>query len=383
MNQKRLVLLLGLTVAAVVLVALLGRDGGSEGPETGPLVPGLSGAVNELEALDIIAPGGNAAVSLRRDESRWRLPQKDGYEADFAQVQELLRSLARANTVDARTRNPDWYPRLGVSDVDSDDATGRRLDFPGRELPSVIIGQTDPTDGGSYARRAGEEQSWLLDEIIEVPVDAVDWLEPGIMDIPATDVAEVEIVHPDGETVTLRRAGDEGENFVLMEVPEGRDAGPGWERTATANGMRGLNLQDVRRFEPPLPEHATRVRFVTTDDLEFTAHLFERDDARWAHFTVAALDVSSEEDGAADAEADDAPAESEPAGESGAASDESGEDEDAAEEAEDSGAAERLANAVAADARLSPWLFRISDAKFEDMTRRMEDLLEPEEDADE
>ncbi|MGB0513731.1 MAG: hypothetical protein ACPGJE_02690, partial [Wenzhouxiangellaceae bacterium] len=91
MNKNLLILLLGVTVAAAVLVVLLGRNGDSGGPETGPLVAGLADSVNELDALDIVAPGGNLAVSLRRDASRWRVEQKDGYEADFAQVQELLR----------------------------------------------------------------------------------------------------------------------------------------------------------------------------------------------------------------------------------------------------------------------------------------------------
>jgi len=40
-------------------------------------------------------------------------------------------------------------------------------------------------------------------------------------------------------------------------------------------------------------------------------------------------------------------------------------------------AGERLANAVAVDARLSPWLFAIPEGRYDDLTSRMEDLLEP------
>ena len=374
MNRNRFLMLVAATVAAIVLVALLDRPESTR-PEATPatLLPGLDEAVNDIAAVDIVAPGGSVAVRLRRDEERWRVPEKDGFEADFAQVVFFMRTLAEAGVKAPKTDNPAWFSRLGVQAMDAPDATGRRIDFPGRDIDSVIIGQADPTGEGSYARRAGEEQSWLLDEIVEVPIDPVAWLEPGIMDIPAADIAEVVIRHADGEVVRLDRAGDEEPVFVLRDVPEGREAGGEWKRNAIANGLRGLNLEDVRRFEPPLPQDSTRVLFTTTDGLNFVAELFERDDMHWVHFTVSAENEAEpaefDPDAAQPASADDqtdAPDEAEPA--------------DGEAEAAD----ERLANAVAVDARLSPWLFAIPQGRYDDLTSRMEDLLEPlEEDENE
>jgi hypothetical protein len=209
MNRNRFLMLVAVTLAAVVLVVLLGRpDGPADDAVPESLLPALADSVNEVDAVDIVAPGGRVTVSLRRDDERWRVTQKDDYEAEFAQVLELLRTLAEAGIVEPKTSRPAWYPQLGVQDVSDPDATGRRLDFPGREIASVIIGQSDPSGEGSYARRAGEERSWLLDEIVEVPVDPVAWLEPGIMDIPSADIAEVIVRHPDGETIQLKGVGD-------------------------------------------------------------------------------------------------------------------------------------------------------------------------------
>ncbi|MBS3743167.1 MAG: DUF4340 domain-containing protein [Wenzhouxiangellaceae bacterium] len=364
MNRNRFLMLVAVTLAAAVLVALLDRPERSN-PEEIPatLLPGLDEAVNRIAAVDVVAPGGKIAVSLRRDEDRWRVPEKDGYEADFAQVVAFLRTLAEVGAEAPKTDDPDWYSRLGVQSVEAPDATGRRIDFPGREFASVIIGQADPSGEGSYARRAGEQRSWLLDRIVEVPVDPVAWLEPGIMDIPSSDIARVVIRHADGAVVRLDRAGDSDPVFVLRDVPEGREAGGEWKRNAIANGLRGLNLEDVRRFEPPLPEDATRVLFTTTDGLNFVAALFERDDAHWVHFTVSA------ENAAEPAEAATDPAQSMPDADE---VDASGDGEKAA--------GERLANAVGVDSRLSPWLFAIPERRYDDLTRRMEDLLAPLED---
>jgi len=366
MNRNRFLMLVAATLAAVLLVALLDRPESTRPEETpSTLLPGLNEAVNEIEAVDIVAPGGAVAVSLRRDAERWRVPEKDGYEADFAQVVDFLRTLAEVGVESRKTDDPQWYSRLGVQALDAADATGRRIDFPGRDIGSVIIGQADPTGEGSYARRAGEERSWLLDEVVEVPVDPVAWLEPGIMDIPASDIAKVVIRHADGEVVRLDRAGDDDPVFVLREVPEGREAGGEWKRNAIANGLRGLNLEDVRRFEPPVPDDATRVLFTTTDGLNFVAELFERDDMYWVHFTVSAENA-----------AEPAGSDSAQSGSTEASTAESADDRESADD-EAEAAEERLANAVAVDARLSPWLFAIPERRYNDLSSRMQDLLEP------
>ena len=152
--RNQLILLAIVTVLLTVVAALLNRSDRAPSDAAGQvLLPGLAEVVNDLDAIDVVAPGGEV-IQLRRDETRWRLPSREDYEADFARVLELLRNLREARLVAEKTSNPEWYARLGVKDPGDADATGRRIDFPGRELPSIIIGQTDPTDAGSYVRRA-------------------------------------------------------------------------------------------------------------------------------------------------------------------------------------------------------------------------------------
>lgn len=350
MNRSLVVLLATATLVAIGLVLWLGNERSSETPAGGAVVPGLAEQVNTLAAIDVIAPGGATAVQLRRDESRWRVLERDGYEADFQQVVDLLRALAEAERVEPRTSNPDWYGRLGVADVGEPDASGRRLEFPGTDLPALIVGRIDPTGAGSYVRGADDPQAWLADRALEIAIDPVAWVEPGIMDIAAEDLVAVTVVHPDGERLRLQSLGESGD-WVLRDVPEGRTAGPEWRRNALANGLRGLSLDDVRRFESPGPEGAVRTELVTADGLRFTALSWREGDgedaAAWVHFRVSEAESTS---------ADDAV------------------ETDPAASAE---AAERLASAVAVDARLSPWAFRVPARRADDLAPRLEDLLEP------
>ncbi|MEM1080557.1 MAG: DUF4340 domain-containing protein [Pseudomonadota bacterium] len=429
MSRQWVIILALVAFLGIGLIWLLNTPVPNEATiEDGHMLPALRANVNDIQALDIIAPGGAVAVSLRRvgdveaeNSLRWRVVQRDGYEADFARVFGLLRDLAELRQAEARTANPDWYQRLGVSDVGSEQATGRRLDFPLNDLPSLIIGQLDPTGQGSYARLDSDAQSWLLDRVIELPLDPVQWLEPSIMDIPASDISQIMIRHADGEIVELVNAGTEQSDFVLLNVPEQRQAGPAFQRTALANGLRGLNLEDVRAFDPEqVPIDAVRVLFTTHDGLDFVATLFEQansdDDADgpaaesvtttyWVHFSISATAAVASEstesagasqaaDSAVDGQADpesDRGAELQAAVEAGVpgvpdasetlvgdalASARTVEDEHHVDSAT-AAYNERLVNAVAVDARLSPWLFAIPQRKFDEIVLRLEDLLEP------
>lgn len=341
MSPRNVVLLGVLTLVAIVAALLFtgGRQGGV--PEQAErLIPELRPVINEIDAIDITSAGDTLVARLRRDRERWRVENRAGYEADFRRVHDLLRELAEANRAEPRTALEEWYPRLGLSDVASEQARGLRISFPGRDLPAVVLGDRDETTGGRYARLAGQAQSWLTDQALELPPTAIGWLERSVMDIPAAELAEVTIVHPDGDRVRLRPADGEGDQWVLLDVPEDREAVPDWELRPLANGLANIRLEDVREHAV-VPDDAVRALYVTRDGLNFVVALFVDEAGAWAHFSVSA------EPGAV------------PAG------------EEIADEDRD----RLLADAAAVDARLSPWQFALSTAKFESMTRRQQDLL--------
>ena len=114
--------------------------------------------------------------------------------------------------------------------------------------------------------------------------------------------------------------------------------------------LSSLNLQDV---EPRsvTDEPVTVTEFVTFDGLAITAESVERDDEPWVAFRA---DYRPPEE------------ESEP-------------------EVDETGGTDVAAEALDLDRRLSPWRYRIASFQFDQMTRRLDDLLRdlPEESADE
>ncbi len=345
MTSRSLILLAVITLAAISAALIYtGTRGKNPGSESDLLVPDLRHVVNEIEAIDVRAAGDRLVARLRRDEDRWRVENRDGYEADFRRVHDLLRDLAEASRQEPKTKNPDWYPRLGVSDIDSMSARGVQVSFPDSDLPALILGDQDEITGGRYVRLQAEQQSWLTGRELEVPSEVTEWLERSVMDIPADELSELTIIHPDGDRVRLRSADGEDRQWVLLDVPEGREAAPTWQIRPVANGLANVVLEDVRRHES-VPDEAVRALYVTRDGLNFVVDLFVESGQAWARFSVSA--------------------EPEPI----MAGDESPEQDNN----------RLLADAAAVDARLSPWQFALSDAKFETMTRRLEDLLADQE----
>jgi len=339
MNRNVLIGLALLTVVVLLSALYLTRPASNAvNDETDlPLVPGLRDAINDVARIEIRS-ASSEPVSLVRDDSRWRVIQKDNYEADFALVHDLLRDLASGLRAEPRTSNPEWYGRLGVAGIDEPEAGGVEVSFPESDLPELIIGLAGPVEGTRFVRLDGESQAWLSDRDLDVAAEALGWLERSIMDIPASELSEVTLRHADGEIVQLRPAGEEGSDWVLMNVPDGREAEPMWRLRPVANALAGLQLDDVRRHDQ-VPEDAARALFVTRDGLNFVASLFEDEQGGWVHFSVTAEVQATEDDTLSD--------------------------EDAASSAD----------AGAVDARLSPWQFRLPQEKFDQMTRRLEDLL--------
>lgn len=363
MNARMLVLL-GLGTLAAIALALTFVDRSDESPAVAaerPLLPGLADRVNDVDAIDIVGPDGDTIATLRRERERWRMREKHDYEADFARIHDLLRDLARARRLEPRTDKPEWYPRLGVAEPGSGEGSGMVVRFPGAELPGVIIGNRDPAGIGRYARLEEDPQAWLTGQDLALPVDRMDWLERAIMDIPAADIREVSVRHPDGDQVELRPGDEQGSVWAMLSPPADREVKPAWQLRETAGALAKLNMQDVRpHSSAPVPDDAVETVFRTRDGMIFTARSFSDEAGDWVHFAVSAGETTRPSRESADA------ATEEPAA-SGAAVPEG--------EADSSAVTDREIDIVAVDGRLSPWQFAISADRFERLRPTTEDLL--------
>ena len=385
-----------LAAALVVLgaVALLAQyDPQPPAPGGGLLLPDLGEDLDRITEVSVIGAGSQPVATLTRGEDGgWSVAEKDSYPADVEKVRQTLIGLAEARIVEPKTANPDFYDRLGVEGVEDGAAGGVAVMLTGADSPvHVIVGDSEGTSQ-VYVRETDQAQSFLVDRNPDVGSETTDWLATEILAIPGSRMARVTVTHPDGETVTVSKADSEQSNFDLEAMPPGRELQYASVANVMGNVLSNLNLQDV---EPrtATDEPVTVTEFVTFDGLAITAESLEREDEPWVAFRAEYRPPAEEP------EADEA--EDEPAQESDAANvgdeveveaegeleaDADGADVAAGEaETEDADGTDVAAEALALDQRLSPWRYRIASYQFDQMTRRLDDLLRdlPEETADE
>lgn len=369
MQARTLVILAAIAVLAAIGAAFLEDRQASTPPAIDDLLyPALSAGLNETTSIEITDGNGNEAVTVERKDAGWIVVEEYGYRADSGKIRQLLLRLSDAIIVETKTSNPDLYARLGVADPGSAEGAGLLLEIGEPVDVRLIVGKRESRAGkGTYARRAGEDISYLIDADIELDTDPLNWLDRQLFDVDSQSVQRVEIIHEDGEEVVLQRVGDQ---FVIVGIPEGRNLSSPGAAQPVSRALSSLLFDDVlprsefENFDPQASAH-----FHLDDGRRITILAQQREDERWVSVQVALDPVESSagaeppapvEDPESEERETDAPP---PSGEGAAP-----------EPVADRLDAEEVARQ---DARFSGWIYRLPVYKYEQIVRRMEDFLLP------
>lgn len=338
MSRKHFSILLIASLVIAATIALLVPGGVGEEPAKDDLfIEQLDQRINEVDSL-VVTPGqAGQVIHLDRKEQAWVIRELEGYPADWTRLRELLANLAAARIIEKKTSNPVYFSRLGVEDIGIPGAKSRLLQvgLPGETL-GVIIGNEESARGGQYVRIEGGAQSFLIDRQLDVGIRPMDWAQSEIIDIGSALVAELQIVHPDGEEVTLRKISADDSDFSLQGIPRGREIRSAWTVNSLANNFSMLRMEAVMPGSGVSIEDPVTIKLLSFSGLEIAADVFRHEENGWVRIRVKAPEIN-----------------------------ESLANEALAEEA----------NMI--NRRVAGWLFQVPQSKFDSMTRRMEDLLEP------
>ena len=367
----------GLAAALVVLgaLALVAQyDPQPDTPGGGLLLPELGDDLDRVTRMTVTGAGAQPVATLERSDAIWSVVERDGYPADVEKVRHTLIGLAEARIVEAKTANPEFYDRLGVEDVDRVDAGGVAVTLASTRSPvNVIVGDSEGASQ-TYVREAEQAQSFLIDRDPRVGRNTTDWLATEVLAIPWSRVARVAVTHPDGHVVSVSKADAGQTDFDVEAIPPDRELQYASVANVMGTVLANLNLQDVEpRGDTDGP--VTVTVFLTFDGLAITAESLEREDEAWVAFRV---------DYRPPAEVPDADTESQALPDLEPVADDTSDEAAADNAAEDDDGVDVAAEAQQLDQRLAGWRYRIASYQFDQMTRRMDDLLRdlPEEPAE-
>jgi len=324
MNSKTL-RLIGIVTAVLIAALFLVETGDDAGtPTTGQLLlPDFRATANDVNRVEI-KRAGQESVIINKIDNRWQVSGRGNYPARTGVVRAVLLSLADARLVEAKTANPDLHARLGVDEPVADESKGIMITASADNVVHAVVFGVTAQGDYRYARVAGDNQSWLIDQNPDIPSTIGEWLEADIIDIDASRIKAVTIRHTDGEVVQIDKFAEEDTDFRVADIPDGREL----SYSTVANGIGGalndLDLDDVRVALPI--EDAVTTEFQTFDGLTIVARTIRTDEENWISFDV-----------------------------SGAQSE---------EEIELSG-------------RIGGWQYKVADYKANLLTRRWEDILKP------
>lgn len=292
MNSKTVI---GLAVAAVIAIVIASGISLSRKPvaETaqaaGEVLPGLSEHVNDVTRISLVGPGQKPIATLEKDEARWVLKEKGGYPADAGKVREFLLRLSQARLAEPKTTNEQRYAEIGVGDIAAADAKGVLVALDGLPQPAqLIVGIMNPRSDATYVRRASDKQSWLAKGSLVPDKTAANWLDKRLADIPAARVREVVWSRPDGKPARLFKNQPADTNYMLAELPKGRELASDSAANTQATALAGLNFDDVSAAAeaPPADGKAYHATFTTFDGVVVDVTGWKKDEKFYAQLAA-------------------------------------------------------------------------------------------------
>lgn len=224
MNRK---MAIGVVAGAVGLVGVAfvlssRRDMTPERERGSALLPGLEAKAPEIGAVEVLR--GNATVRLERQpDDRWTLVTNDGYPARAELVRALLVSVAGLTVDDRMTAKKERHGELGLAWPD-DSGTSRLVRFLGKgpgaaPVAEVVLGEERFAPDAVFARLPAQDQTWRTLGRVQVPADALAWIDRTLLSLPAGETRSVSF---DG-IVATQPANDPGPQPGMPRMPWATD----------------------------------------------------------------------------------------------------------------------------------------------------------------
>ena len=289
MNRTKFIALLTLALVALTIAWWMAQHRAETGGlYSGHLLPGLSGQINQVTGL-VMRDSQGRQVSIRLSKGLWEIEEKEGYPADAGKLRSILLILADAQVLEEKTSRPDMYNRLGVENPSNPEADNLVLTIvlPGQER-GLIVGKL-AMNNGTYVRRTDEPTSLLINQPLVLETDPMKWLTPDLLDIGPDEIQHVEVRHPDGTELVLTRKEESGHDFLIQNLPPGREPQSDFVANGIAGVLARLGFRDVRRLRESDGKAVIQSRFVTGNGLVIAVSL-HRDEQPWVSFAFSLAD---------------------------------------------------------------------------------------------
>ncbi len=285
-----------ITVVLIGTAVLVSQQKETALPQTGqPVFPGLMSKINEVSELVVNAQ--SKTMTIVRDGESWSVKEKHHYPANMGNIREALIGLGELNFLEAKTKNPELYEKLGLEDVVAEGSISMRVtlkDSAGTTLAEVIVGKQHPSKGNPsqdevYVRKPGNPQTWLTIGKLSIEKIPSEWLDKDFLEVEPKRVRRVHITHPDNTILVLEKENPDDLDFKVTNLPEGEEIQSQFAVNNIVSTVTSLSLDDVQpnseiSFED---ESVVTATFETFDGLEGTVKLLQKEEKNYVIVSAA------------------------------------------------------------------------------------------------
>ncbi|MDT7042949.1 DUF4340 domain-containing protein [Candidatus Nitronereus thalassa] len=287
MTTKSLTILGGLAIVLIGVALLLSQPDTSGQSKAGQyLFPGLMEKINEVSELSVKTQA--ETITIARTGESWIVKEKHDYPANMEKLREAVVGLGELKILEAKTKKPELYDKLGLEDVEAEGSfsTGLTLkDAAGAIMAEAIVGKQEPSKGSLgqdevYVRKPGDPQTWLAIGKFSVEKVPSEWLDKDFLEVEPKRVRQVTIKHQDNTKLVLKKERPDDQDFTVVNLPKGKEVQSQFAVNNIVATVTSLGLEDVKpASEVSFDEKAVvTALFQTFDGLEGNVKLFRKDE---------------------------------------------------------------------------------------------------------
>jgi hypothetical protein len=294
-RRRNLAVLAGAAIVSLLLATLGVHEQAAEvapkyAPET--FLPGIASKIGSATKLHIVSNKG--AFDVVKSDKGWVLAQRGNYPASFDQIQKTLVAMAALETIEPKTSRPDWFHFVDLDTPPKGNGVlVRVVGEDGHVIASVIFGKSedigDPGGAtGVFARRANENQSYLVRAVFTPKGDPGEWMDKNVVNIDRSRIAEVDVTPAAGPAFVVRRDKPSDPDFKPTSLPRGRELSSDAAGDTVAAAITGFSFDDVKPAATINFSKPTRLVTKTFDGLTVTVDTVQQGQDYWARISAGA-----------------------------------------------------------------------------------------------
>ena len=250
---------LGIVAIASLVTALLlysAAQPWSKAAAGGPLFATLNRDAAAVGRVTISQ--GDARLTINKAGERWVVQERNDFPASTEKVRAMLLALSEANLAEAKTRRPASFNVLELEDPKDNAANSHLVQLAkadGSVLAEIIVGKTRADafgagKAGTYVRRPGDTQTWLIDKEVNAGVRLGDWTRERLFDTTPESIKAVTI-ETDGDTSYDIMRDSDGRTFKLVRMPDGKKLKFANAADDIVDTLSSFNLNEARKQDSP------------------------------------------------------------------------------------------------------------------------------------